>query len=123
MGIRYLGTIREAVKTVRKERDYYQSSLSFEIGCSITSMADKISQASSTDLLDCYGPTNRLIKLLEKLPDPTIKDRDELRHYKVKRDCLHIELHKRLKAFDHFKQRLDADKTIRETLTSGRLPT
>jgi len=106
-----------------KCHDYFLTDLSFEIGCSITSMADKMSEASSIDLLDCYGPTNRLIKLLEKLPNPTIKDREELRHYRVKRDCLHIELHKRLKAFDHFKQRLDADKTIRETLTSGRLPT
>ena len=70
-----------------------------------------------------FSSKDERIKLLEKLPDPTIKDREELRHYRVKRDCLHIELHKRLKAFDHFKQRLDADKTIRETLTSGRLPT
>ena len=105
-----------------KCHDYYLTDLSFEIGCSHTSMIAKMSEASSIDLLDCYGPTNRLIKLLEKLPDPTIKDREELNHYRAKRNCLYIELQKRLKAFDHFKQRLDADKTIRETLTSGKLP-
>ena len=106
-----------------KCHDYFLTDLSFEIGCSHTSMIAKMSEASSIDLLDCYGPTNRLIKLLEKLPNPTTKDREELGHYRAKRNCLYIELQKRLKAFDHFKQRLDADKTIRETLTSGEQPT
>lgn len=108
--------------TVRKERDYYQSNLAFEIGCSHTSMIAKMSEVSSIDLLDCYGPTNRLITILTKIKDPSIKDLKELDHYYAKRNCLYIELQKRLKDFDHFKQRLDADKTIREILTNGEQP-
>tara|TARA_B100000678_G_C17978547_1_gene410048 strand:+ start:218 stop:538 length:321 start_codon:yes stop_codon:yes gene_type:complete len=90
--------------TVRKERDYYQSSLAFEIGASHTSMIAKMSEASSIDLLNCYGPTNRLIMLLTKIKDRSIKDREELEHYEVKRNCLYIELSKRLLAFEVLKE-------------------
>ena len=78
--------------TVRKERDYYQSSLAFEIGCSHTSMIAKMIEASSIDLLNCYGPTNRSIMLLTKIKDRSIKDREELEHYEVKRNLslIHI---------------------------------
>ena len=90
--------------TVRKERDYYQSSLAFEIGCSHTSMIAKMSEVSSIDLLNCYGPTNRLITLLTKIKDPSIKDLEELDHYYAKRNCLYIELQKRLLAFEVLKE-------------------
>ena len=108
--------------TIRKERDYYQSPLAFNIGTNAHIIMNKISKANSIDLLNCYGPTNRLIKLMEKIPEPNNCELEELNHYRTKRNCLYIELQKRLKAFDHFKQRLDADKTIRETLTNGELP-
>ena len=99
--------------TVRKERDYYQSNLAFNIGCSHTSMIAKMSEASSIDLLNCYGPTNRLITILTKIKDPSIKDLEELDHYYVKRNCLYIELSKRLLAFD----------VIKETSKNGEQPT
>lgn len=100
-----------------KCHDYFLTDLSFEIGCDLTTMVDGMSKASSIDLLDCYGPTNRLIKLLEKIPEPTIKDREELNHYRAKKNCLYIELQKRLRAFDVFKRRLDEDETIRQEFT------
>ena len=82
--------------------DYYKIStgLSFEIGASHIDMMARMNKASSIDLLDCYGPTNRLITIVSKIRHPTTEDLEELDHYYAKRNCLYLELQKRLKTFD-----------------------
>jgi hypothetical protein len=63
-------------------------------------MMARMNKVSSIDLLDCYGPTNRLITIVSKIRNPTTEDLAELDHYYSKRNCLYLELQKRLKALD-----------------------
>ena len=89
--------------------DYAYSNLGFYIGTGISEMQLAMSKASSTELLDCFGSINRLITTLNKISDPEEAVLKELDHYYVKRNCLYIELSKRL---------LDGDASrLKETQT------
>lgn len=89
--------------------DYAISNLGFYIGTGIPQMQLAMSKASSTELLDCFGSINRLITTLNKIPSKTDQDLEEIDHYYTKRNCLYIELSKRL---------LDGDASrLKETQT------
>ena len=80
--------------------DYAISKLGFYIGTGIPQMQLAMSKASSTELLDCFGSVNRLITTLSKISNPELSVLKELDHYYTKRNCLYIELTKRLLVSD-----------------------
>jgi hypothetical protein len=87
--------------------DYAISKLGFYSGTGISEMQLAMSKASSTELLDCFGSVNRLITTLSKISNPEVSVLKELDHYYTKRNCLYIELAKRL---------LDADASRAEDM-------
>ncbi len=97
--------------------DYAISNLGFYIGTGISEMQLAMSKASSTELLDCFGSINRLITTLSKISDPEEAVLKELDHYYTKRNCLYIELAKRLLDGDASRaeeSQTDRDRQYRE---------
>ena len=102
-------------------RDYAYSNLAFFTGASITEMQVQMSKVSGVELLDCFGATNRLITTVSKIADKTDQDLKDLDHYYTKRNCLYIELSKRLLDYEasrldphHEERQIDRDKRYRE---------
>ena len=101
--------------------DYAISNLGFYIGTGISEMQLAMSKASSTDLLDCFGSINRLITTLNKISDPEEAVLKELDHYYTKRNCLYIELAKRLLDNELAKRLLiDGDASRAEEIQTDR---
>ncbi len=96
---------------------YAISKLGFYIGTGIPEMQLAMSKASSTELLDCFGATNRLITTVSRIANKTDQDQKELDHYYTKRNCLYIELAKRLLDGDASRaeeSQTDRDRQYRE---------
>ena len=97
--------------------DYAISNLGFYIGTSISEMQLAMSKTKSTELLDCFGSVNRLITTLSKISNPEVSVLKELDHYYTKRNCLYIELTKRLLVSDASRaeeSQTDRDQRYRE---------